>query len=112
MALASLLNKVVTVRRPQVIKDQSGGAVRSFSDVDGQTSVPCSIQPVSEQERIRFASRQLLITHSVYFDQDLDLQRADVLFEEASNKTFVVLTWHNQAGRDRVWRAAVREQMV
>jgi head-tail adaptor len=111
LSLASLLNKVVTVQRPIVTKDASGGATRNFADVDGQAEVPCSIQPVSDQERIRFASRQLQVTHSVYFARDLDLERADVLYEPATERTFVVTSWQNQAGRDRVWRATVREQL-
>jgi hypothetical protein len=112
VSLASLLVNAVTVTRPQVTKDASGGAVRNFIEVDGQADVPCSLQPVSDQERIQFATRRLLVTHSVYFDQDLALQRADVLEEASSGRSFVVLSWQNQAGRDEVWRATVREQLA
>ena len=117
MSLASLLNTLVTLQRPAITKDTSGGSVRSFQDVSGVVEVIAAVQPASHREKQTFAARQLFISHVVYFDADRDVRRGDRIFHPAtagseSGKYYVVLSYHNQAGRGRVFAAYVREQMA
>ncbi len=114
MSLSSLLNKSVTVQRPSITQDASAGSVRSFQDLADASEVPAAIQPISYRERMQFGGRQLFITHVVYFDQDYGVKRGDIVKDLTTEpvKTYIVLSYQNQAGQDFLYAVYAREQML
>lgn len=110
MSLRGLLNVTVTLRRPSVTKDVSGGSARVFAAVDGAEGLPASVQPLSDQEQQKFAARQLFVTHAVYLDQDPGVLKGDVFRHDVTGKDYVILSFQDQAGRGRLWAAYAREQ--
>jgi len=108
VSLAELLVHEVTLQRPVLTKDASGGSSRSFADVDTYT---CSIQPLSYKEQARWGARQLFVTHVLYFDADRGIRRGDRLYQAATGKYYVVLSYQDQAGQAELYAAYAREQL-
>ncbi len=110
MSISSLLNKSISCTRPIPGKDSSGGSTRNFQPVPGlPSSIPAAIQPLSDLERQKWASREVFLTHKIYVDRDLDLKKQDVVTDQSSTK-YVVHSFQNEAGRDYVWSIHCHEQ--
>lgn len=70
MSLASLLDRSLTLERPSVAADGSGGALRSFSAV--VIAIPCAISPARASVVTDYARRDMVVDYHVYTTADLD----------------------------------------
>ena len=109
MSLASLTStNILTLQRPTKSQDASGGVVNSWSNI--YTSVACTLQPVSAQERYAFAQRNIFLTHRIYATWDLAPERQDRFYEPSTGKYFIVVGHYNMGGRSRAYMTEVKEQ--
>ena len=70
MSLTALLDRSLTLERPSLAADASGGAVRSFSAI--LSNIPCAIAPASAKVVADYARLDMLVDHHVYTTADLD----------------------------------------
>ena len=76
-----------TLQRQAVTKDASGGMVHSYANVSGSVDLPCDIQPASGRVRDQYMQRNLAVTHTMYFPDDVTVLPGDRL--TASGRTFL-----------------------
>lgn len=109
MSISSMLNKTITVQRPVITKDTSGGSIRTYAALSGVTNVPAAIQPLNDMERQKYAARQIYQSHIIFVDQDYDLKKQDLVVDSTGIK-YVVESFQDEGGRGRVWTIHVLEQ--
>src|SRR5262245_59522643 len=110
MSLSSLLNTSISCQRPLQGKDTSGGSTRNFQPVPGlPSSIPATIQPLSDMERQKWASREVFLTHVIYLDQNLALKKQDRV-TDSTGTIYVVHSFQDEGGRGEVFSIHVHEQ--
>ena len=92
--------QTIIVQRPSHTKDSSGGAVKTWTTVGGP--YPCNIQGKGGRSAHFFGQFQTLSTHSIYFDVDPGVTRADRL-KDQDNNYYLVDNVANVAGRSQLW---------
>jgi SPP1 family predicted phage head-tail adaptor len=105
VSLDGLLTTTVTLERKATSKDQSLGAVDSWSAVG---SYRATIQPVSAKERYLLQQRNVWMTHKVYFAQNVLATPRDRI-RTADGLLYNILAYYDQAGRGRVFMAECKE---
>ncbi len=111
MSLASLLNRTVSLERPNNVQDEVSGVLRqSWATI--VSDAPAAIQPLSAVARHQFAQRQIYVTHRIYFAADVEPQRTDRIrvTSPATDQLFIIHGFFNQAGRDFLWSIDAQEQ--
>ena len=102
----------ITVERPSMPVDSSGGTTRvSWAAVDGLTSLPCAIQPVSARDRILFQQHQVTVSDRIYLSGDYSslIQRSDRIRETTSGRIFRITGAFDVAGQGQLTRLEVFE---
>lgn len=105
MSLESLLNTTVTLERKATSKDDSLGAVDTWTAV---ATYNATVQPISARERYLLMQRNVWMTHKVYFSVDVAATPRDRI-RTATGLLFNVLAYYDQAGRGRVFMAECKE---
>lgn len=106
MSLESLLNTTITLQRKSTAVDASLGTGDTWTTV---VSVSASIQPISAKEKYSLAQRGVWMTHRIYLATDIEATPRDRILT-SDNKTFNILAYYNQAGRNRVYMIDAKEQ--
>jgi hypothetical protein len=81
----TMLESVATLQRPQISRDSRQGTVQTFADVPGAVNIACSVQPSSSNDRLLYGQRNVFITCTVYFTQDIGAKVNDILQVEDVN---------------------------
>lgn len=89
MSLRSMLRTTGTLERPTTTKDSSGGRSDSFATVSGASGVRCDIQSASASIQREYETRQMHVTHSVYFASDIGAREQDRF--TSNSRTFLVM---------------------
>ncbi len=71
------------------------------------SAVPCWVQPASAQTIARAAAQQMVVTHSIYVQTDLDARSNDRLV--IGSTYYLVRGFTNQAGLGRLYRLDAEE---
>lgn len=70
MSLGALLDQVLTIERPAVAADSSGGTTRTFAAV--LTGVACAVSPATAAVVADYARRDMRVDYSIFTTVDLD----------------------------------------
>ncbi len=79
MSLLSLNHSLCSLYRPAVTKDSSGAQVQTFELVAAYQDMQCDVQPASSRVQFRFMQQQLVVSHSIFFTQDIGARAGDQL---------------------------------
>ncbi len=117
MSVASLCNLEATLQRPTITEGRSGGQGPTiFTTVPNSVDAPCSIQPASASTQMRYMQRQMVVTHTMYFDWDWKVFLGDrwVMqdFSTGGQRAFIVRGWYNSLELSDAWVADVEETRV
>lgn len=105
MSLATMLRTTCTQKRPTTIKDESGGASKTFASVTGAVDVPCDIQPASGSVRMQYMQQQAQAVHTIYFSQEVTPRAGDIFV--SGSRTFQFLGRRPAAPGYQVWPTIV-----
>lgn len=109
MSLESLMVNTVAIQASTATRDASGAPRLTFTTVDGKDAVACSIHPATAELRREYASRDVRVSHRIYFIADHGFQK-NYRIRGSDGKYYIVHGDGNFAGRDRVWFADCEEQ--
>ncbi len=70
MSLTALLDQSLTLERPTVTADASGGTVRTYGQL--LAGVPCSVAPATAKVVADYARLDMVVNYHVYTTADLD----------------------------------------
>jgi hypothetical protein len=70
MSISSLLDRKLSIQRPTITRDASGGAARTFATI--LANVPCAIAPATAKIASDYARRDMVVDHHVYTTTNLD----------------------------------------
>ena len=70
MSISTLLDRKLSLQRPAISRDASGGAVRAYSSL--LTNLPCAIAPATAKIAADYARRDMIVDHHIYTTSDLD----------------------------------------
>jgi hypothetical protein len=70
MSISTLLDKKLSLQRPALTRDASGGALRAYSSL--LANIPCAIAPATAKIAADYARRDMIVDHHVYTTTDLD----------------------------------------
>ncbi len=110
MSIASMIathgGDDVTLERATDTTADSGARMRTWATVGGVLNG--WRQPTTADLRDEYGSRNMLVTHMVFFQADPAVQIDDRLV--ISGAIYAVRGDQNQAGMDRLWRVDVEEK--
>jgi hypothetical protein len=110
MSYGSLLTQTVTFQRPLVSLDSSGGPSKSYTNLAGATSVPGLLQPLSAQEKLLYAQRNITVSHRLWVGSNYGLRRDDrVLKDSEPGRYYLVVQLLDRAGQGRVFEVILKE---
>lgn len=70
MSISALLDQSLTLQRPTVTSDASGGSVRAFNAI--LNNIPCAVSPASAAIAADYARRDMVVNYRIYTNLDLD----------------------------------------
>ena len=108
MSIASMIAKgatTLTHQRRGTTQDTIGGRRNTWSTV--ASGVRCWMQPATARTLERYRQQQMIVTHSVYVQQDLACQANDRLV--IGSRTLIVKGQRDSAGLGRLWEIDVEE---
>ena len=70
MSLTALLDQKLSLERPAVTADASGGSVRVFAVV--LNNIPCAVAPANAKVVNDYARRDMIVNYTIYTTSDLD----------------------------------------
>lgn len=88
MSLTSMLRSTCTLERKSTSKDASGGMVNTFAAVSGYSGISCDVQTASGTTQQRYMQEKTIVTHTIYFDQDVPAKAGD-RFTNDDGETFL-----------------------
>lgn len=94
-----LMKKRITVTRPSSTSDASAGI--SSTSTTLYSDIPASVQPVAADAKWMYHARDIMVSHQVYVDQELDLEADDVITYDG--RTFIVTGIRDLIELGRVW---------
>jgi len=108
MSIATMIAKAATTcthQRRGTTQDAIGGRRNTWSTV--ASGVRCWAQPATATTMARYSQQQMIVSDSVYVQQDLACQANDRLVIGA--RTLIVKGQTDRAGLARVWRVDCEE---
>jgi hypothetical protein len=91
--LDNLMIHTVNIKRPTAVQGASGGETETLATV--YSAQPCSIQPISTHWLVRYSTRHIDVTHTLFFNVPLTLLVGDQI-------TYGSRTFQVQGKRDLV----------
>ncbi len=97
----------IDVEGPDVTRDDVGGRISTYSIL--KKDIPCWVQPASMKTIERFGTRNMEVTHTIYFYMDPEiLEGYRLVFGE---RTFVAIATANVAEVNRLWEVHAKENI-
>lgn len=105
MSLLTMCRSTATLKRHTETKDATGGLIPTYSAVSGYSDQPCDIQPASGRVREQYMQKQLAVTHTFYFADDMPARAGDQLVYDS--RIFQVQGYTPQAPNYDQWACKV-----
>ena len=70
MSFSALLDRNLSVERPAVTPDASGGSVRTYTGI--LAGIPCAVSPASASIVADYARLDMIVNYTIYTTADLD----------------------------------------
>lgn len=103
MSMLALCENEVTLYRQTITQGQSGGQNPSMFVVDSEAvNVPVSIQPSSASTQLRYMQRQMVVSHTLYFEDNWQARTGNRWVTEGG-LVYVVRGWSNSVEVDDNW---------
>ena len=72
-SIATVCRNYVQIQEVSSIRDSGGGRVETWSDVNGYSSVPAAIWPISSKRTAEMRSFNVRATHTIVFRGDITI---------------------------------------
>ncbi len=95
-----MLESVGTIKRPTITRDANEGVIQTFDQVIA-SEIPCSVQPAGANIVILYAQRNVNVTTTVYFAQNVSAEANDIL--EVTDRDGVLHTFQVQGYRKQIF---------
>lgn len=95
----------VDISKPVEGRDAVGGRETTWKDT--QLDVACWFQPASSRTLTLYRTRNITVTHTIYFSSDPELFEGYRLFFDG--RYFIVLGVKNSGSLNRLWEVHARE---
>jgi len=99
----------ITLVRPRIVKDSSGGSKRVWGPAENEGPREASVQPVTAEDRASLGQRMIHATHKIYLRENPGFKRGDRV-ESNDGRIFLVYGSLDAAGLGRLWTLLVREK--
>lgn len=110
MSVAAMCRDSVNLERQNVTQDGAGATRRSEPWSVIQSNIRCDIQPASASVQMRYERRSMVVSHTVYFFQDIDANEQDRLRVSGTSRFLRVQGYRDaSAGRNVCWAADCEE---
>jgi hypothetical protein len=99
---------LVDVLRPRFGHDQAGGSKQDFEPVVNLCNLAASIQPIHGNAVRMLGQRQVILTHHIYLFSLPSINRGDLLYCQATQKSYLVHGVEDMGGRGQVWQVEAK----
>lgn len=103
MSVTDMLDHVATLQRQAISQGGSGGQLPNvYTDDANAVNVGVNIQPANGGTVFRYAQRRMVVTHTLYFDDDWQA-RVGNRWVTDGGKVYKVKGWYNSLEHDDAW---------
>ena len=105
----SMARHLLTIQAPSQIRDEGGGFVESWQDIEDNPDVWCAIKTTTPNIETGAAQQQSVLTHIISTRYRPDIKTRYRLLDKSSNRSFLIDTLKNINEANKVLDIYVRE---